>query len=125
MDSLKKCHKRGKSCRFQMQGFLRAAILLVLSKGEGYGYTLQQDIIKYGLRKQVDIGSIYRNLRTLEEAGFVKSEWRDSSVGPEKRVYILTDAGFERLREWESVLIEKRLTINTFLRLLDTQLDQQ
>lgn len=105
-------------CQCQLRGFLRAALLLLLRSGKSYGYTLQQELVDRGLQDKVDIGSLYRNLRSLENAGYVISEWQESSSGPEKRVYMITEAGLKHLQEWKLALQEKKEVIDTFLKML-------
>lgn len=113
------CSNKKEKCRCQIKGFLRASILLLLSKGEQYGYTLQQDIIKHNLKEKVDISSLYRNLRNLEQLNFVSSTWRESSNGPEQRVYMITEQGKQQLQIWKQALIKEQQRINTFLEMLD------
>ena len=38
-------------------------------------------------------GPIYRDLRALEAAGFIRSDWAVGTTGPGRRVYELTSAG--------------------------------
>ena len=103
-------HKDKRRC--QIKGFLRASILLLLSKEERYGYTLQQEIINLGLKDKVDIGSLYRNLRSLEELGYVSSTWRESSNGPEQRVYMITEKGKDRLIFFKEQLVKQKTFLN-------------
>ncbi len=45
----------------------------------------------------MDLGNLYRLLRSLEEEGVVASVWDESLAGPAKRVYRLTPSGEELL----------------------------
>lgn len=108
-------------CKCQLRGFLRAALLLLISQQPGYGYTLQQQLLDTDLVDEVDIGTLYRNLRFLEEAGYIKSEWQASESGPEKRVYAISPQGKERLRQWKAELLARKQQIEVFLALLEQE----
>ncbi len=60
-----------------------------------------------------ELSQIYRTLRQLERRGLLRSETTPSTRGPERRVYSLTPAGREQLREWltdEPVFGDERFT---------------
>lgn len=111
-------HGKGYKCKCQLNGFLRPCLLLLLLKGEGYGYTLQQKLQVEGLVEEVDMATIYRNLRFLENAKLISSKWQSSESGPEKRVYTITTAGRDSLLDWKQALITERDRIEQFLTLL-------
>ncbi len=46
------------------------------------------------------ISQVYRTLKQLEDAGLVTSQVEAQDSRPDKRVYSITEAGRERLREW-------------------------
>ncbi len=72
--------------------FLRAFLLLVLARdGELHGYELCECVRGHGL--VVDLGGVYRDLRTMERHDLVTSTWEPSDSGPDRRVYQLTAAG--------------------------------
>jgi DNA-binding PadR family transcriptional regulator len=62
----------------------------------------------------VDIGQVYRTLRDLEEAGMVTSTWSAEAVGPQRRDYELTDAGYVAIDEWAAVMEERARLIAEF-----------
>ncbi len=117
-------HSKDHPCNCKMRGFLQACLLLLVARSEGYGYTLLQDLNNFGLMQQSDIGAVYRNLRSLEDAGHIVSEWQDSESGPEKRVYRITSAGRHRLLQWKEALLENRRQIDSFLTLLENSVSQ-
>ena len=41
----------------------------------------------------VDLAGVYRELRSLEQRDLLTSEWEPSKNGPDRRVYMMTDAG--------------------------------
>src|SRR5580692_633311 len=52
------------------------------------------------LGEAMNDGQIYVTLRRLEKAGFVRREGAASSDRPDRKVYVLTPAGEERVAEW-------------------------
>ena len=71
--------------------YLRAALLVLVAEGPTHGYELLEGVRAFGVRS--DAGGLYRLLRTLEQTGLLRSWWEDSSSGPPRRTYELTDEG--------------------------------
>lgn len=67
-------------------------ILLLLSLQRAHGYFIEQYLRGLGLLN-VELSSLYRTLRQLENAGLVSSSWEHGQEGPARRVYSLTQAG--------------------------------
>ena len=63
----------------------------------------------------VDIGNLYRLLRSLEDEGLVSSEWNAELPGPAKRTYELTAQGRRLLDRWAEALRRAQDTIRNFL----------
>ena len=105
--------RRGRGGRIER--FQVAAILLLLGERSGHGYDLLERLPTVTGEARVDVGNLYRVLRTLEEQGLVTSEWDESVPGPAKRTYELTDAGREALERWVAALAETRDRIDRFL----------
>jgi PadR family transcriptional regulator PadR len=86
--------------------FIEPVLLLVLKeKGHSYGYELSERLGEYALTEaQNERAALYRTLRTLEANGRVTSIWETKDGGPARRVYSLTKAGHEHLREWGEVM---------------------
>ncbi len=64
----------------------------------------------------VDLGNLYRLLRSLEAEDIVTSRWRDDLPGRIKRTYELTDTGRRLLETWADALRKTGDTIAAFLR---------
>ncbi|HWF52517.1 MAG TPA: PadR family transcriptional regulator [Solirubrobacteraceae bacterium] len=77
-------------------GFVRATLLLLLLEEPAHGYELLERLEPFGVQR-ADTGGLYRNLRALENAGLVRSDWRQSAAGPDRHVYQITLAGREEL----------------------------
>lgn len=98
--------------------FVEPLVLLLLEKkGRSYGYDLAADLQKYALTDaEIERAALYRTLRALEANGNVVSEWETDQGGPARRVYSLTRAGEEHLREWAVVLEHVAKSMNRFVR---------
>ncbi|MBI3750396.1 MAG: helix-turn-helix transcriptional regulator [Chloroflexi bacterium] len=62
----------------------------------------------------VDVGQVYRTLRDLEAGGQVTSSWSNEPVGPQRRDYELTEAGYAALDEWAAVMKERARLVAEF-----------
>ncbi len=76
------------------KGLLSFWILLLLYERSSYPYEMSAEITKISQDTiSVDDNIIYRALNRFESVGIVKSELRQSSTGPQRRYYSLTDMG--------------------------------
>jgi poly-beta-hydroxybutyrate-responsive repressor len=72
-------------------------LLLLLAEAPGHGYELIDRLRTAGFENRA--GSLYRELRRLEDEGLVTSYWEASQTrGPARRVYELTNDGRRALR---------------------------
>lgn len=103
--------------------WLRAFVLVALSKRELHGYELLKMIDEYfpgfcfckGLS---GMGAGYRILRMLEMEGLIKSRW-ETGEGPAKRVYSLTPEGEKAKEELLRYVREMKDRIERFLKLVE------
>ena len=77
------------------------ALLGLLTAGPKYGYQLENDIEARGMREWTEIGfsSIYYLLNKSEARGWVVSTLGESSKGPVRKLYALTEGGWGQLRQ--------------------------
>ena len=108
-----------------MEPFVLAA--LATGHGQAHGYGITGELEAIGITGgDVDIGQVYRILRDLEHAGHVTSTWSSEPVGPQRREYALTDAGYAALDEWAAVMKERARLIGEFeARYLDSVTDRR
>jgi PadR family transcriptional regulator, regulatory protein PadR len=104
-----KRHGKGHPCACAMGNiyrFIEPVLLLMLQeKKTSYGYDLSTGLAEYALTDaEIERAALYRTLRRLEENGYVISVWDSEHAGPARRIYSLTQAGQEHLREWREVL---------------------
>jgi PadR family transcriptional regulator PadR len=85
------------------RGTLQYCVLSLLADDERYGFDLVRELAEVDGMVTSE-GTIYPLLSRLRRDGLVESSWQESSAGPPRRYYRLTDAGrasFEGfLREW-------------------------
>ena len=107
----KRNHKRRGSRRSKRHfgHGLQAYLLILLKEKASYGYELMDNLKQFGFKEEdVDISTIYRNLRSMEEDYLVASDWSDSELGPQKRMYTITHDGEIALSKWiERLTIRK------------------
>ena len=77
----------------RVERYVEPSLLLLLRERPLHGYELLERIPELGVEGRVDIGNLYRLLRSLEDEGLVSSEWSADLPGPAKRTYELTDDG--------------------------------
>ena len=88
------------------KGVLEYCILLILSKHDAYA----SDII--GLLKQSEMivveGTLYPLLTRQKNAGLLTYRWEESTQGPPRKYYSLTETGQQFLKEidlsWEELV---------------------
>lgn len=79
------------------KGILEYCILTVLSKREAYPSDIIQELKEAKLI--VVEGTLYPLLTRLKNAGLLQYNWVESSSGPPRKYYSLTDEGLEFLNE--------------------------
>jgi poly-beta-hydroxybutyrate-responsive repressor len=97
--------------------FLEPCLLLLLHEGDSHGYALLDGLNQFGFEDMpVDPSLIYRTLRRLESAGLAESVWDlDSTAGPPRRVYRLTQDGHDYLAAWVSDIRETIRVLQGFV----------
>lgn len=83
------------------KGVLELCVLVILGKKDCYGYELVEKI-----STQIDIseGTVYPLLRRLKKEGYTTTYLKESTEGPPRKYYQLTNEGdiylHELLEEW-------------------------
>lgn len=106
----------------QPKNFLRAWLLLLLTESPAHGYDLVERLDAIGVGR--DAGSLYRALRGLEHEGLVASAWEASLIGPDRRRYVVTERGQERLRAWVGLLEGVQASLDAFLARCRSAVDE-
>ena len=74
------------------KGTLQYCVLALLAKEERYGFDLVRGLAEVDGMVTSE-GTIYPLLSRLRRDGLVESSWQESTAGPPRRYYRLTDAG--------------------------------
>lgn len=74
------------------RGSVEHCVLALLSHGERYGFELARTLADAGGLIASE-GTIYPLLARLRRNGLVETTWRESTEGPPRRYYRLTEAG--------------------------------
>ncbi len=82
------------------KGALELCVLILISQKDQYGYELAQNISK---KIQVAEGTLYPLLRRLTKEEYVSTYLAESSEGPPRKYYALTEKGME----YRNILIEE------------------
>jgi PadR family transcriptional regulator, regulatory protein PadR len=84
------------------KGVLELCVLVLLDKQDRYGYELVQKISD---QIAISEGSVYPLLRRLTKEGYFTTYLKESSEGPSRKYYALTDEGRtylgDLLADWE------------------------
>ncbi len=86
-----------------------AFILLSIAQGPNHGLGILNVMNEMVPNNRLDTAIIYRTLKDLEKEGHITSSWEDSGSGPRKKVYSITEEGYEKLDEYRKD-IEKSLS---------------
>ena len=90
---------------------IHACVLCELSKGPNYGYELMSKLPGFGIGEEdINISTLYRCLKKLEDDKLIESNWEEGTSGPDKKVYNITQDGVEDLKN-TILFIEDRKNI--------------
>ncbi|MCG8474297.1 MAG: PadR family transcriptional regulator [Cytophagales bacterium] len=97
------------------KGILEYCILHIISRGDVYASDLLQELTS--ARLMIVEGTLYPLLNRLRKAGLLSYRWEESSSGPPRKYYSLTDMGRDALSQlktsWEELLEStQRITSN-------------
>lgn len=84
-----------------MRAVLPIVVLAVLARGDRHGYALRQILREEGL-DSVTGSTLYPLLSRQQELGRLGFRWEHDGSGPARKIFYLTDAGREALRELKS-----------------------
>lgn len=84
------------------KGVLEICVLALLEKQDRYGYELVQKISSH---IAISEGSVYPLLRRLTKEGYFTTYLRESTEGPSRKYYQLTESGrtyfYKLVKEWD------------------------
>ena len=100
------------------KGVLEYCILLVIAKGPAYASDILHQLKATNLI--VVEGTIYPLLSRLKRAGYLDYQWVESSAGPPRKYYRLTDDGRDALRQMAAHWVTFTDSINTLRAVHET-----
>lgn len=121
-------NKKSCSCskNHKMDRLMEIGLLLSLYGNVCHGYALVEKLQQFGYSDdQVNISTLYRNLRKLEEAGYVHSDWEEGGPGPKRRVCHLTEVGVEHLHQAIRFVKERRTRMNQILNQYESLMNHE
>ncbi|MCQ2093773.1 MAG: PadR family transcriptional regulator [Bacteroidaceae bacterium] len=92
------------------KGMLEYCIMLLLSRKSAYASDIIQQLKEANLL--VVEGTLYPLLTRLKNDGVLSYEWQESTQGPPRKYYVLTDEGRELLSQLDSAWEELENTVH-------------
>ncbi|MEK3734682.1 MULTISPECIES: PadR family transcriptional regulator [Paenibacillus] len=85
------------------KGVLELCVLVLIHRKDQYGYELAQSVSRH---IEVAEGALYPLLRRLVKEGYCTTYLRESTEGPPRKYYRLTESGIiymqEMVKEWSA-----------------------
>ena len=106
--------------RMQNHRHLPAFILLDLAQQSNYGNAIHSNLIRDIPEFQCDTAAVYRTLNQLEKIGAVVSRWDTAHPGAARKIYNMTDKGYEELAFWKNDVESRIKKLTYFLRVYKT-----
>ncbi|WP_256010867.1 PadR family transcriptional regulator [Desertivirga xinjiangensis] len=95
------------------KGILEYCILSIISRGEIYASDIINELKKAQLL--VVEGTLYPLLTRLKNNGLLSYNWIESSSGPPRKYYTLTNSGKQVLKQLDATWTELVYSVNTAL----------
>lgn len=95
------------------KGVLELCILDIISRGEVYTSDMLSELTE--ARMMVVEGTLYPLLSRLKNAGYLDYKWVESSSGPPRKYYMLTENGQRFLEELENTWKEMAASVSSIM----------
>ncbi len=86
------------------KGLLEFCILSIIRRGESYPSDIVTELKESGM--QVLEGTIYPLLTRLKNAGYLDYRWVESTTGPPRKYFTMSESGREFYKSLEATWIE-------------------
>ena len=83
-----------------LKGILEGCVLLIIAKGETYGYEIIGELEKSGF-EDIGEGTLYPVLTRLDKNKLIVCRRAKSPLGPVRKYYSITDKGEEELSDFK------------------------
>lgn len=105
------------------KGILEFCILHVISRGEVYASDMLDELTS--ARIMVVEGTLYPLLTRLKNAGLLDYKWVESSSGPPRKYYVLTDDGKQFLDAMQATWLDLADSVRMIIRKTDEAIQTQ
>ncbi|PWM36919.1 MAG: PadR family transcriptional regulator [Clostridiales bacterium] len=95
------------------KGVIEMCILALIDRRDMYGYEIVQSIARY---TEIGEGTVYPILRRLTSENYFRTYLRESSSGPARKYYAITDQGREFLQALKKDWFEFSEIVGILLR---------
>jgi DNA-binding PadR family transcriptional regulator len=94
---------------------LPAFILLILAERDLHGGGIHTELVQRLPSFSSDTGAVYRVLQELENSGAVKLAWDTPESGSARKIYSITETGWNELEFWKKDIEMRIANLNYFL----------
>ena len=105
--------------------WLYPVTLLFLKEESSYGYEIMERLEEEFGFEPINPGSVYRNLRQMENEGLCESEWETAEGGPARRTYSITDEGAAYLDAWADACKQYQQVMDEFSRVYRSRIPRR
>lgn len=98
-----------------LKGIIDGCILAIIHQKEVYGYELAEKLEEFGFDSFSE-GTIYPLLLRMQKEALVTSTLKNSTAGPKRKYYSLTEKGEEELEHFITRWEKLQLSVNAVLR---------
>ncbi len=92
------------------KGILEFCILHIIARGEVYASDMLEELTSSNI--MVVEGTLYPLLTRLKNSGLLDYKWVESTSGPPRKYYVLTDTGREFLEQLQQTWEELSVSVN-------------
>ncbi|PFK30689.1 PadR family transcriptional regulator [Bacillus cereus] len=93
-----------------LKGILDGCILAIIQEGEVYGYELTEKLHSYGFHSFSE-GTIYPLLLRMQKEGLLTSVLRESTAGPKRKYYQLSELGEKELNSFKERWTDLKISV--------------
>jgi PadR family transcriptional regulator PadR len=112
------------NAKVQMRkGILEFCILQIISRGEVYASDMLEELTSAKI--MVVEGTLYPLLTRLKNSGLLDYKWVESSSGPPRKYYVLTDNGKTFLEQLETTWKELQESVAQIIQTATTKSKRQ
>lgn len=97
-----------------LKGIIDGCMLAIIERQEVYGYELSERLAEYGFRSMSE-GTIYPLLLRMQKENLVTSKMKQSSAGPRRKYYYITEKGKAELEAFQSRWETLQANVNNVL----------